>query len=109
MHRQIYEFDFIHSPHSCHPMHAKFLRKRSYKKPCKGLKKKKRNTNLSCILIFGLTILIHKHPQLAVFSLIITVVLQPQAKQCKELNFANIVNRNFQNTCKLAQIFCLKV
>lgn len=75
-------------------MHAKFLRKRSYKKPCKGLKKK--NTNLSCILIFDLTLLIHEHPKLAVFSLIIIAVLQPQAKQCKEINFANIVNRNFQ-------------
>lgn len=89
---------------------CKVSEKKILQKAMQGFfKKNKRNTNLSCILIFGLTILIHKHPQLAVFSLIITVVLQPQAKQCKELNFANIVNRNFQNTCKLAQIFCLKV
>lgn len=50
----------------------------------------------------------HKHSQLAVFSLIIIIVLQAQAKQCMELDFANLVNLDFQNTCKLAEIFTLK-
>lgn len=73
------------SPNACKVSEKKILQK-----AMQGFKKKK-NTNLSCILIFGLTLLIHKHPKLAVFSLIIIAVLQPQAKQCKEINFANIV------------------
>lgn len=74
------------SPNACKVSEKKILQK-----AMQGFKKKKKNTNLSCILIFDLTLLIHKHPKLAVFSLIIIAVLQPQAKQCKEINFANIV------------------
>lgn len=62
------------SPNACKVSEKKILQR-----AMQGLKKKK-NTNLSCILIIDLIILIHKHPQLAVFSLIIIIVLQPPAK-----------------------------